>query len=890
MSAPTGMGASPIQTKSIQKQPVAATASTLTWSGQNSASPRQPRFSGFADVAGSLLARGNTPNWLQETFLFTSKEGANAVLPLEAAVVAGRTHSAYRRDGWMEVQERVFEELAAAAIWLKGVDFLKDRFKSAQIRFLPQYKHLSPDIAWNRPWGKLQSVDLTAQELFAKDSKEVSSLLRLKSARWLFSVGMALTGVAYVVPTLNQLKTKAIMSYQLSRRKRSQEGDNVQFGDPRLLGATASPQGLPTGLNHHAFGQQLSRVAISANALNPTFNPVSSPLSIQLANSGSSINQPYRGVAFSPNGSAKGFSPAAFGPLTNGQPVRFGGFSGGSSVTQALGHLVDQTPYGSILVVDAGIAGGRGYVASKRSGFETVEVIVRDLGSLYFYILSVPHIMKGLGMAADSAFKTSIQLEPKIAEALHDQLKQANSLSAVKMVLHGHTHPGMMLPESWLKTRLRTAPAAALADWLTLEAPVYLNGGGAQGFIESIRQKGGGVMPDQIQDWLNEIKEGKGAFQGWAAEERKNMGIALKQAFRHSVGLDVDWKTSHSFVDLLEKHAPGFAEAFKAMGSTGQDAFKSRLRAMVQTDALDQAHVIFQRSINLLRGTLKGFDFTEADRLAEWLNQVKNRGLLLKQLAALEPKEGLHKTGRSQTLEMMNKLLAQAEGAGLQSKPEGRLLKAYQQQLSGLLSEDTGRLFSLATQAGEPGLTQKLRELLQGGLVNDTAFLRQAQSLMGQFKPDSREFADPARAHKMREAIGKYSEALLNYLSEHGKTDVKTGLDRFFKLNRNLNYTARSVALLGTMACLGWLVPHVQTTITKRLTGQDKNPGIASTADQLGYGDVKTAAAKEEASAVSGESKGIKPASIPSALTNGIFVGQTLPRFYPRVGQTAYQN
>jgi hypothetical protein len=298
---------------------------------------------------------------------------------------------------------------------------------------------------------------------------------------------------------------------------------------------------------------------------------------------------------------------------------------------------------------------------------------------------------------------------------------------------------------------------------------------------------------------------------------------------------------------------------------------------------------MFQRTINLLRNPLKGFDFSKADESAEWLNGVKNRGIRQEDLGKGNlPKPDLHKEGREKALQAMESLIAQARRAGLKS--EMPLLEHYQGQVKLLLSPDTGRLFSLATQAGEASLSHKLRELLQGGLVNDTAFLRQAQETLGQFKPDSRAFADPARAQKMREAIGKYSEALLNYLSEQGQKDVKTGLDRFFKLNRNLNYTARSAALLGTMACLGWLVPHVQTTITKRLTGQDKNPGIANTADRLGYGDLKAAAAKQESSAANGETKGIQPAGLPPTLANGIFVGQNTPRFYPRVGQTAYQN
>lgn len=240
MSSPVGVGGQPANPRLIKMQnPAERIFATPQPAKNQNTQALAPRFGGVFDTFASGIGKVSMPEAAQKAFLYTSKEGAEAVYPLEVSVLAGRTQSAYQRDGWMEVQERVFEEAAAAVIWLKGVDWLKAGFNKGQQK-VPAWKHLNPDIAWNRPWGKLANVDLTAQEMFSKDGKEIGSLLKVKSARWAFSVGLALAGVAYVVPTLNQLKTRMIMSNQMSRRKRSQEGDNVQFGDPAANARTTA--------------------------------------------------------------------------------------------------------------------------------------------------------------------------------------------------------------------------------------------------------------------------------------------------------------------------------------------------------------------------------------------------------------------------------------------------------------------------------------------------------------------------------------------------------------------------------------------------------------------------------------------------------------------------
>ncbi|WP_373533481.1 hypothetical protein [Vampirovibrio sp.] len=910
MASPTGIGAYTAHPRQLEKrnsaESIPATPLPASNHGRAAHTPSL-KFSGAGDALSKLVSMGNAPEWMQKAFLFTSKEGASAVLPLEGAVVAGRTNSAYRRDGWMEVQERVFEEVAAAVIWLKGVDFLKNGFKSGQNKFLPQYKHLSPDIAWNRPWGKVKTVDLTAQELFAKNRTEINSLLRLKSARWLFSVGLALAGVAYVVPTLNQLKTQAIMSYQLSRRKRSQEGDNVQFGDP-VASAGSHRLSEPDYSASTAFGQQHTPLS----PLKPDSHPSSFNTPFKSSNS-LSVGNPFYQPA--PRGAAQpqsGFSHPFFGnhaPASSAQgplkplakPLQFGAMPGGSLV-QGLGHMVDQTAYGSILVVDAGIAGGRSYVASKRSAFETVEVLVRDIGSLYFYILSVPHIMKGLGWAIDSGLKTSVNLEPKVADRVNEEIKarlqqgnQPYSVEHIKAVLHGSSANGLLLPEGALKTEMRTVKAKKLADWLKLEARAYLGSHQADTLID--QQMLGNqtrVMPEQVQAWLDELATGKGPFQTLKDAERKNLSVALKQAFRHTVGMEVTGlKDTTRMMAQLKKQCPGLSETLNLLNAEEATAFGSRIQRMARIDALDQAHSLFRRSVNLLRDKLKeqpkGLeDLKEAESLADWLDNAKSRHLTLEELSQLEKSVALHKTGPQRVEGLMAKLTQFAEQSG--SSHEKALLQTYKAQLIKLLNGDTGRLFSLAIDQGDEGLSQKLREMLQGGLHNDTAFLRKAQQVVGQFTPDSRDFADSAKAAEMRASIGKYGDALLGRLKNVPEKEVQAEIKRFLNLNRNLNYASRSVALLGTMFCLGWLVPHVQTTITKRLTGKDRNPGIASAANALGYGKDSAGNPFQAETRLFNRQKDSSTSQPSGTSPNGVFVGQTTRQSFPSLGQAAYQS
>src|SRR5579884_2979889 len=85
-------------------------------------------------TAKNLLASWHPKPGVESFFLNTSKTGAMSIVPLESSVLVGRSERAYKRDGWLELQERLTEEMAAAVVWLFGVGFLQNQFEKVANR------------------------------------------------------------------------------------------------------------------------------------------------------------------------------------------------------------------------------------------------------------------------------------------------------------------------------------------------------------------------------------------------------------------------------------------------------------------------------------------------------------------------------------------------------------------------------------------------------------------------------------------------------------------------------------------------------------------------------------------------------------------------------------
>lgn len=941
---------------------------------------------------------------VQKFFLNTAKEGPMAIVPLETSVLVGRSERAYRRDGWLELQERLTEEMAAAVVWLFGVGYLQNKFETVSNKFQKgKNQHLSTNIAWNKPWEKVTHVDLTPQEMFAKNDKEISALLRLKSARWLFSVGTALALVGYFIPKGNQLKTNMILKH-LERRKRASEGSNVQFGDPNR-------QNQPNGSQQRAPGQVLMppppalapsrslmpHLPVTVGSLMPGFHSPASgfppvfPSGSSAKGATTGADQPGNTAipfhsALSTQFSGQGQNPAQNQPMTapakhgpNGG-VRFGAGMPGLSIVQAIGSSVEQTNYGQLLAVDFGIAGGRGYVASKRSPYETAEVLFRDIVSLYFYILCAPHLMKAITTGMDKAFNSSSHLQPKVAKLLHDQIEERiNQGESIDRIIYGLSD-GQMGPEGPLKKAMRAIKKDDLTQLITKEARVYLGDQALTGKINDAihaylkpselaqRTKNEAELnPSYVQHLLEAIEAGNGAFGELSASQRQNLGIAVKQATRHTVGMKIDLKNIQGtddnpslFKGLIQELRGD--KNLKIKAEAGK--LEERITRIATLESMDQTHSMMRRSANVLREKLTSPTDMEllqrGDALANWIDKAMHHSETIKEhmatnLAELGEKlhdlklEGeplqrvrqalggkslntpdefkialsdaetshlrdladtfgkMHEEAKksasmwpfnaqSRKMKSISESLANLKlrlGNSTEAKPaealkdsitsfmdtlknhsaaneaERNLLTHYQGEVNRIVKHDEGRFFSLAIRHEDGALSNKLREILRGGLVSDSKLVSRALDTMGQLETDTRKMPSTSNEAKMRKELSAYTEALYKRFNPANtgqdlapaviRKELPKQLGKYLSLNRNLHYLARGASLGTAMACIGWLVPIVQTKITKHLTGMDNNPGIAS---------AKKLMDDEEASEAKGAGSQAKPSRPPGFSAN----------------------
>lgn len=88
-------------------------------------------------------------------------------------------------------------------------------------------------------------------------------------------------------------------------------------------------------------------------------------------------------------------------------------------ILMSLAHEFENNARYQLLSTDAGIAGGR--AISARNNHERIEVLFRDLSSIYFYLFSMPHINKLLNLIQD---RRATRLDPVIAELTTKQMEK----------------------------------------------------------------------------------------------------------------------------------------------------------------------------------------------------------------------------------------------------------------------------------------------------------------------------------------------------------------------------------------------------------------------------------------------------------------------------------
>jgi hypothetical protein len=644
----------------------------------------------------SFLSSAPAPEALAKTMNAVGRPGIAAILPLEGAVLAGRSASEAKRSGFLGFQERFIEEIVVAAVWLKGVKVLGNLFD--------KFHTLDTSVDWSAK--KLASVDLTPLERYTSSPSSANNLMRVKGLRFLFSVASTLFILGVAIPWLNQLKTKWIID-KYFHKPHPQKQSNPQKSKPQ----TPQLEGFSTALtkplssprsearNSIISNQDWEKRLASQPALKPSppetryaaphiaspktngpifpaapyyhqplnalppipqLAPPSQWIPLPAAQFQTNQNQtnqwqnvPYQQAPYSrqpsythqPSYTSQPYRPLQFGA---GLPI-------GNKLLAKAGHIVENTDYGSILVTDLGIMAGRGAVAAKRSPFEALEIWFRDGLSMYFYILSVPHLMTLMDKLMKPTLQSAINLDPAAASAVKNKLVEgihrlgAATLtkSQLTQLIEGKDIPVTNHPElaHWMTSLpLQTPQGEGFLKALELELKATLNTpqqpqraeavfNSLKTILPQLQSPDGRLGTKAFSSLLDGISSGKlpssdlSALQSLSlnSSEAQTVLRSLKNAFRHHAGMEAaHWQSGGIIRPFLEKVLPEAAD---------HPALLERLNRISEADTADLMNSLFRRGLLLSENGLKEDHQARAHLVSNWLESAANRKLSFQEVA-----------------------------------------------------------------------------------------------------------------------------------------------------------------------------------------------------------------------------------------------------------------
>ena len=306
---------------------------------------------------------------------FVTKLNKNgAILPvllLEATVTGGRTYQAYKRDGFVEARERITEESLAAIFWLFGATMAAALFDKIGQKFLKIPKNM-PDVGrdnlrtpFNNFINKVSGIlKMTPQQREAVKTK----LARYSVGKTFASLVTACLFIGYVVPKLNQGITKHIFGKMDKKDPNHEKAPDPYTNRLTLKDARAifSAKGISINAveNFKARQNQSANVQPLKNSANPSFKASADSLLRIVQN-------------FQTN-----------------------------DVWKLLG-------------TDVGTVTGR--TANARNNDERVEIMFRDISSIYFYCFSMPAIVAFMNKK-DTFKGLNTKLNPMSAMEVHNHM------------------------------------------------------------------------------------------------------------------------------------------------------------------------------------------------------------------------------------------------------------------------------------------------------------------------------------------------------------------------------------------------------------------------------------------------------------------------------------
>lgn len=340
----------------------------------------------------------------------------DALLPvilLEIAVTGGRTYHAYRRDGYVEARERFTEESVGAVFWLGGVSAFNKigdligihllKLKDVNINEDPKAKKKSRfgfekvdyDVGedeFRKPLGNyLNEVKTKAIELekmgtenLKKMGKKIpvyseKTIAIFKFTKIIASILLANTVIGFIVPKINQAITR---KYQGSLEELNKKKHVGNYSEKNAESTKNSAHKTPVKA-------QGSKTPDNKNDNQPASQAAQKEAMSDFMKKSKSPNPSFQGAGFVNN----------LLSLTN--------------------NLETDARY-KLLSTDVGIAGGR--AINARNKYERREVLFRDIGSLYFYLLCRGHVNSALNWLMDGR---GSRLDPVMSKELTMQAKKA---------------------------------------------------------------------------------------------------------------------------------------------------------------------------------------------------------------------------------------------------------------------------------------------------------------------------------------------------------------------------------------------------------------------------------------------------------------------------------
>ena len=316
----------------------------------------------------------------------TMLDKKGAILPvllLEATVTGGRTYQAYKRDGFVEARERVTEESLGAIFWLFGATMAGKLFDKIGQTFMKVPKNM-PDVGRDglrTPYNNF--INKTAAILrIPADKKELLSknLAKFAVGKTFASLITACLFIGYVVPKVNQAITK------------------------------------------HLYGRMSKKDPNHEKAPNPYTNR----LTIKDARAIFSA----KGVSINAVENFKAHKDlAAMDSTTAAARKDRPSFKGGADSLLRIVQNFEENDIWKLMGTDVGTVTGR--TANARNKDERVEILFRDLSSIYFYCFSMPAIVAF--MNKKDCFKgLNTKLNPMSAMQVHNSLVQKMADAGIK--------------------------------------------------------------------------------------------------------------------------------------------------------------------------------------------------------------------------------------------------------------------------------------------------------------------------------------------------------------------------------------------------------------------------------------------------------------------------